>query len=58
MKADEYRRFIDDPIGYRMDVYLPRIFGEFKERGSIRSYMAFLKAGMAGVYLAPQQQRN
>ncbi|MGI6657941.1 MAG: uroporphyrinogen decarboxylase family protein [Dethiobacteraceae bacterium] len=48
MKADEYRRFIDDPIGYRMDVYLPRIFGEFKERGSIRSYMAFLKAGMAG----------
>ncbi|MEG0378885.1 MAG: uroporphyrinogen decarboxylase family protein, partial [Eubacterium sp.] len=45
MKADEYREFIDDPIGYRFNTYFPRILGEFKERGSIRSYLAFLKSG-------------
>lgn len=47
MKADEYRMFIEDPIGYRMNVYLPRILGEFSEKGSIRSYVAFLKSGIA-----------
>ncbi|KPU45640.1 methylcobalamin:coenzyme M methyltransferase [Oxobacter pfennigii] len=45
MKADEYRMFIDDPIGFRMDRYFPRVLGEYKDRGSTRSYMAFLKSG-------------
>ncbi len=47
MKADEYRMLIDDPVGFRMERYLPRILGELGERGSIRSHIAFLKAGMA-----------
>ena len=47
MKADEYRMFIDDPIGYRMNVYLPRIYGELEDKGSIRSSVAFLKSGIA-----------
>lgn len=46
MKADEYREFIDDPIGFRMNTYFPRILGEYENRGSTRSYIAFLKAGM------------
>lgn len=45
MKEDEYQQFIDDPVKYKMEVYFPRIFGEYKEKGSIRSYMAFLKSG-------------
>jgi len=46
MKADEYRMFIDDLVGYRMDVYFLRLLGEYKDRGSTRSNMAFLKSGM------------
>ncbi|MFZ7119596.1 MAG: uroporphyrinogen decarboxylase family protein [Eubacteriaceae bacterium] len=58
MKADEYRQFIDDPVGYRMNVYLPRILGEYKEKGSIRSYAAFFKSGIArGVMVAGIQSR-
>ncbi|WP_213951769.1 uroporphyrinogen decarboxylase family protein [Tepidanaerobacter syntrophicus] len=58
MKADEYRMFIDDPIGYRMDVYFPRIIGEYKERGSIRSYAAFLKSGfVSGMVGAMNKER-
>ena len=41
MKADEYKMFIEDPIGYRMNVYLPRILGEVIEKGSLRSEGAF-----------------
>ncbi len=53
MKADEYRMLIDDPIGYRMNHYLPRVLGEFSEKGSIRSYMAFLKSGfLQGMFTA------
>lgn len=52
MKADEYRMLIDDPVGFRMDRYLPRVLGEFGERGSVRSYMAFLKSGMLRVMAA------
>lgn len=58
MKADEYRMFIDDPVGYRMEVYLPRVLGEFKEKGTIRSYIAFLKAGFAqGLVAAMNRER-
>jgi uroporphyrinogen-III decarboxylase len=47
MLADEYDALIANPVKFMFDCFLPRILGEFKERGSIRSYMAFLKAGMA-----------
>ncbi|QGP91133.1 Uroporphyrinogen decarboxylase (URO-D) [Neomoorella glycerini] len=59
MKEDEYRLMIDDPVTFRMERYLPRILGEFKERGSIRSYMAFLKSGMAqGIVGAINRERG
>jgi hypothetical protein len=49
MKADEYDLLIEKPIEFLFDRWLPRILGEYKEKGSIRSYMAFLKGGMAQV---------
>ena len=47
MKADEYDLLIENPVEFLFQRWLPRIFGDFKEPGSIRSYMAFLKGGMA-----------
>ena len=57
MKADEYDILIERPVEFLFDRWLPRIFGEFGERGSIRSYMAFLKGGMAQA-MAGQVMRN
>ena len=58
MKADEYRMMIDDPVAFRMERYLPRVLGEFQERGSVRSYMAFLKSGIArGMNIAHARER-
>jgi hypothetical protein len=47
MMADEYDALIADPVKFVFDRWLPRILGECKERGSIRSYMALLKGGRA-----------
>ncbi len=47
MKADEYDMFINHRAEFLFDRFLPRALDEFKEKGSIRSYMAFLKGGMA-----------
>jgi uroporphyrinogen-III decarboxylase len=52
MQADEYDLLIKNPVEFMFDRWLPRIVGEFKERGSIRSYMAFLKGGMAQAQVA------
>jgi len=49
MKSDEYDLFIDSPAEFIFERILPRVFEEFKERGSMRSYISFLKAGMAAV---------
>lgn len=46
LKVDEYREFIDDPIGWRFNKYFPRIFGEYDGKGTIRSHVAFLKMGI------------
>jgi len=51
MKADEYDILINDPVDFMMNYRLPRVLGEFKEKGSVRSYMAFLKGGMAFVLM-------
>ena len=51
MRADEYDLLINNPVEFVFDRWLPRILGDFKERGSLRSYMAFLKGGMAQVML-------
>lgn len=56
MKANEYRLLINDPVGYRMNHFFPRVFGEFG-KGSIRSHMAFLKAGLAqGLFAAVNRE--
>ena len=47
MKEDEYDDLINDPTGFLIDIWLPRIFGELGNRGSGRSYVAMLKAGFA-----------
>jgi uroporphyrinogen-III decarboxylase len=47
MKADEYDQLIRSPIEFMFDRWLPRVLGEFEQKGSMRSYMAFLKGGMA-----------
>ena len=51
MKADEYDVLINDPVEFMMEYRLPRVLAEFKEKGSVRSYMAFLKGGMAFVLM-------
>ncbi len=57
MKEDEYDILINTPIEFLFDRWLPRILGEYAERGSVRSYMAFLKGGMAQMQLG-QIMRN
>jgi uroporphyrinogen-III decarboxylase len=52
MLADEYDLLIKNPLEFMFDRWLPRILGELKERGSARSYMAFLKGGMAQAQVA------
>lgn len=52
MKADEYDLLIKNPVEFLMEHRLPRVLGELKERGSARSYMAFLKGGMAYMLMA------
>jgi len=51
MKSNEYDLFIDSPAEFIFERILPRVFEEFKERGSMRSYISFLKAGMAAVLM-------
>ncbi len=47
MMADEYDLLIKNPVNFMFERWLPRVLGEFKEPGSVRSYIAFLKGGMA-----------
>ncbi|KPJ74823.1 MAG: uroporphyrinogen decarboxylase [Deltaproteobacteria bacterium SG8_13] len=57
MKPDEYDILIDDPKRFLFDCFLPRVLGEFAEKGTPRSYIAFLKAGMAQMMMG-QVMRN
>ncbi|GAB4245116.1 MAG: uroporphyrinogen decarboxylase family protein [Thermoleophilia bacterium] len=47
MKEDEYDFLISDPVEFMFSCWFPRFMGEMDERGSARSYLAFLKSGMA-----------
>ena len=47
MRNDEYDLLIKNPAEFIFERILPRVFNDFKERGSMRSYIAFLKGGMA-----------
>ena len=54
MKIDDYDLLIRSLEQFMMERYLPRVLAEFEERGSARSYIAFLKSGMAYVMRAQQ----
>jgi len=57
MKADEYDRFTENPGLFMYEVFLPRALGEFSEAGSMRTFTAALKGGMAYM-MAGQVMRN
>lgn len=52
MQADEYDLLIKDPGAFMLEKFLPRVLGEYADRCSNRSYIAFLKAGMAQMMAA------
>ncbi|MDP2931383.1 MAG: uroporphyrinogen decarboxylase family protein [Chloroflexota bacterium] len=47
MKPEDYDLLIRDMGQFLMERFLPRVMSEFAERGSTRSYLAFLKGGLA-----------
>ena len=58
LKADEYDSFIENPGTFILETVLPRVFGDLKQNGSMRSNLAFLKGGLAaGVWGALRRQR-
>lgn len=57
MLADEYDLLIASPQNFLFERFLPRVLGELKQKGTIRSYLAFLKAGMLSAQAA-QIMRN
>lgn len=58
MKADEYDLLIKNPVEFLIECRLPRVLGELKEKGSPRSYMAFLKGGMAYIMMAQMMRER
>ena len=57
MQADEYDRFTENPGLFMYEVFLPRVLGELSQAGSMRSFVAALKGGMAHM-MAGQVMRN
>ena len=49
MKSEEYDLLINSPVEFLVERVLPRVFNEMEERGSMRSYIAFLKGGMGAM---------
>ena len=50
MRPDEYDQLIDDPTGYLLNVWLPRVIPAVSPMGeatSLRNNLSFLKGGMA-----------
>ena len=47
MKADEYDLLIESPMDFLFSRWLPRILGEYGGGTELRSYVAFLKGGLA-----------
>lgn len=56
IKAEEYDLLIEDPKRFMLDIYLPRVLGEFADRSTGRSHIAFLKAGFAQMLFAQHMQ--
>ncbi len=51
MKAEEYDLLINNKEEFFLEYRLPRVLSDFSKRGSTRSYMAFLKGGMAYIMM-------
>lgn len=59
MMADEYDLLIADPVSFMFERWFPRILGEYERPGSPRSYIAFLKSGLAqGMYAQIMRDRS
>jgi hypothetical protein len=58
MKAEEYDLLINDKEAFLFEYRFPRVLSEFAQRGSTRSYMAFLKGGMAYIMMAQMQKEK
>jgi hypothetical protein len=59
MKPDEYDLLIDDPNRFMMEIFLPRVLGEFEGGGNTaRSHIAFLKAGMAQMMMGQMMRER
>lgn len=58
MKSDEYDLLIDNPAEFLVERVLPRAFNEMEEPGSVRSYIAFLKGGMAAMMQGMQMRQR
>ncbi|MHB1345741.1 MAG: uroporphyrinogen decarboxylase family protein [Thermoleophilia bacterium] len=59
MMADEYDALIADPLAFMFECWLPRVLGEYEIPGSTRSYLAFLKSGMAqGMFAQIMRNRS
>ena len=52
MKSDEYDLLINDPAVFMLERFLPRALDDFKEPGSARASLAFLKGGLASATMA------
>jgi len=57
MQPDEYDFLIENPLKFMLEIFLPRILGDFSRPGSTRSTVALLKSGMAFVHMG-QVMRN
>ena len=57
MKSDEYDILIENPVKFMLNIFLPRILGDFSEPGSTQASVALLKGGMAFVHMG-QVMRN
>ena len=52
MKQDEYDEFLDDPTGFTISKYLPRVFGTLKPLSTLPPLTGFL-FGYAGLPMSP-----
>jgi hypothetical protein len=58
MQAEEYDEFLDDPVGFAIRKYLPRVYGALKPLGQLPPLQMLLAGyasmGLVGVLAAPE----
>ncbi len=58
MNEHDYDLLISNPTEFMFERYMQGVFNDFKERGSMRSYVAAVKAGMATGMFADQMMKR